>query len=210
MLIVTRRALALAALGAAALAATAAPAAAQLGGVNPFSVGVSGGAAIPVGDFGDFAKTGYSVDGIVAVRFPASPISLRGEVGYTRFDLKDSAFEDEDSGGLRGNFRTISGVANVVLTVPAGPAVMVRPYLIGGVGVYNSRTGVSGGGVTVNGASQNRLGFNGGVGLEIPLSGITGLGEVRFVNVRTKEDNDAVDAIPFNANHVAVRFGIRF
>ena len=202
-----RRAAARAALGAAAVAVSASAAAAQLP-VNPFSVGVSGGAAIPVGDFGDFVKTGFSVDGIVAVRFPTSPISLRGEVGYTRFDLKDSAFEGED--GLSGNFRTISGVANLVLTLPAGPAVTVRPYLIGGVGIYNGRSSVSGDGLTVNGDAENKIGFNGGVGLEIPLSGITGLGEVRFVNVRTKEDSQAVDAVPFNANHVAVRFGIRF
>jgi hypothetical protein len=197
MLIVTRRALALAALGAAALAATAAPAAAQFGGVNPFSIGVSGGAAVPVGDGSRNFDTGFSVDGIVAVRVPTSPISLRGEVGYTRFGIKDAP-SDADA-----QFRIISGVANIVLTLPGGPASVVRPYLIGGVGAYNGRGSQRGavGDRRLQGASETKLGVNGGVGIEIPLSGITGFGEVRYTSIFTEETN---------TNFVPIRFGIRF
>jgi hypothetical protein len=195
MLIVTRRALALAALGAAALAATAAPAAAQLGGVNPFSVGVSGGAAIPVGDGSRGFNTGFSVDGIVAVRVPTSPISLRGEVGYTRFGIKDAP------SSVDAQFRIISGVANLVLTLPGGPASVVRPYLIGGVGAYNGKGSVRAEGERLEDAGETKLGVNGGVGIEIPLSGITGFGEVRYTSIFTEGTN---------TNFVPIRFGIRF
>lgn len=199
-----RRAFAHAALTTAAVALTAAAAQAQ---VNPFGFGVSAGAAVPTGDFADGVNTGYSVDGLVTLRVPASPVSFRGEVGYTRFGYKTSAFEEDVD--VSGNVRFISGVANVVLTFPAGPTAVVRPYLIGGLGIYNGRNSFSGGGVTVNTNSQNKFGFNGGAGIEIPLSGITGMGEVRFVSVRTEGENDD-DVLPVNANHVAIRFGIRF
>jgi hypothetical protein len=195
MFIVTRRALALAALGAAALAVTAAPAAAQLGGVNPFSIGVSGGAAVPVGDGSRNLNTGFSVDGIVAVRVPTSPISLRAEVGYTRFDIKDAPSSAE------ARRRIISGVANLVLTLPGGPASVVRPYLIGGVGAYNGKGSQRFGDTRVEGAGETKLGVNGGVGIEIPLSGITGFGEVRYTSIFTEGTN---------TNFVPIRFGIRF
>jgi opacity protein-like surface antigen len=205
MSIAPRRAFAGAALGA---ALTLAGTAGAQGPINPIGFGVSAGAAVPTGDFGDGVNTGYSVDGIVTLRLPASPISFRGEVGYTRFGFKDGFLEDDEVGDVSGNLRFLSGVANVVLGVPAGPTAVVRPYLIGGVGIYNSRASFSGEGITVNSNSQNNLGFNGGAGIEIPLSGITGLGEVRFVSVRTKGDGD--DDLGVNANHVAIRFGIRF
>lgn len=203
MSFVPRRVLAPAAFAVVALTARAAAAQAP---VNPFGFGVSAGAAVPTGDFGDFVKTGYSVDGLITLRAPALPVSFRGEVGYSRFAFKDAVLEES---GVSGNLRFISGVANVVLGVPAGPTAIVRPYLIGGIGLYNGRSSASSGGVTVNGDSQNDIGFNGGAGIEIPLSGITGVGEVRFVSVRTKGDDENA-TLPVNANHVAIRFGIRF
>jgi opacity protein-like surface antigen len=204
-----RRAFAPAALCAAAFTASAA--AAQVP-VNPFGVGISGGAAVPTGDFGDDVNTGFSVDGLITLRVPTLPVSFRGEVGYTRFGIKQSAFEDDDE-DASGNLRFFSGVANVIFSVPAGPTAVVRPYLIGGVGLYNGRVNVEGGGESASSEAANKFGFNAGAGIEIPLSGITGLGEVRFVSVRTKVDADDEDdnlALPFNANHVAIRFGVRF
>ena len=194
MPIAPRRAFAHAALSAAAVALTAAAAAAQAP-INPFSFGVSAGAAVPTGDGSDNFNTGYSVDGIIALRVPALPVSFRGEVGYTRFGVDDAP------SGVDGNFRIISGVANVVLAFPAGPTAVVRPYLIGGVGAYNGRGSVSSGSTTINGESDTRLGLNGGIGIEIPLSGITGFGEVRYTSIFTEGTH---------TNYVPIRFGIRF
>lgn len=196
MTIAPRRAFARLAQSAAALAVTAAAASAQAP-VNPFSFGVSAGAAVPTGDAGDAFDVGYSVDGIIALRAPTLPVSFRGEIGYTRFGIKDAFLEDGESGSQR----IISGVANVVFGLPASAVATVRPYLIGGVGVYSGRSSFKGGGVTVNTESDTKLGLNGGVGIEIPLSGITGFGEVRYTSVFTEGSN---------TNYVPIRFGIRF
>ena len=191
MSLLSRRALGRAACVAASLALAAAPARAQLGGVNPFSFGVSGGAAIPTGDLADGVKTGYTIDGLVAVRIPTSPVSFRGEVGYTRFDIKNSD----------ASFDIVSGVANLVLGLSPGGAYTVRPYLIGGVGAYGGRRIERRGNVTITSDREVKFGLNGGVGIEIPLSGITGFGEIRYTSVFTEGSN---------TNFLPIRFGIRF
>lgn len=206
----SRRARARAALAVASLALVAAPAAAhaQLGGVNPFSFGVSGGALVPLGDFGRSAKTGYVVDGLVALRVPTLPVSFRAEVGYARNDLKAGVFDDfGNTGGanVSAYSRMLFGTANVILPF-APPASPVRPYLIGGVGVYNVRvTGTVSlpgqGSVTANSPSQSKFGLNGGAGVEIPLSGISVFGEVRYTSVFTQNGN---------TNFLPIKVGVRF
>ena len=191
MFIAPRRAFAHVALSAAAAALTAATAAAQAP-INPSSFGVSAGAVIPTGTFGDAYNTGYSVDGIIALRVPTLPVSFRGEVGYARFGAKLSD---------NTNSRVISGVGNLVLGIPAGPTAVVRPYLIGGVGAYNGRRSEGVGNNTFNEASQTDVGLNGGIGIEIPLSGLTGFGEVRYTSIFTEGTH---------TNYVPIRFGIRF
>ncbi len=190
MHVTPRRALSGAAV-AASLALTATAGSAQVAGVNPFSFGVSAGGAIPTGDTGDLYNTGYSVDGVVAVRVPTSALSFRGEVGYTRFDIRNS--DDNDN--------YLTGVANLVYTFSPGHTAVVRTYLIGGVGAYSGRRTLRAGNVTTNTDRETDVGFNGGIGLEIPLSGITGFGEVRYTSIRTEGSN---------TNFVPIRFGIRF
>lgn len=188
-----RSSIRLAALSAATLLASSA-ASAQLGGVNPVSFGISGGAAIPTGDFGDAFKTGYSVDGILTIKPPVLPVSFRGEVGYTRFDAKDF-----DGADVRAHTRFISGVANLVYTFPSPATSVIRPYLIGGVGIYNGRIADDDDDAHFN--LGTKVGLNGGVGLEVPLTGITVFGEARYTSVFT--DNS-------HANYIPLRVGIRF
>lgn len=176
----------LACTGAIALVAaslTAAPARAQLPGVpgiNPFSFGVEAGPAFPVGDFGNYAKTGFTADALVDVRLPVVPIGLRFEGGYAGF------------GGNNGYAGThiVSGTANVVLRASPVALSLVRPYLIGGVGIYgqNRALGTSGG-------------FNVGGGVSVPLVAITAFADVRYTHVF----NTGV-----KTNFVPVRVGIRF
>lgn len=153
----------------------------------PIRVGVIAGASFPTGTTGDRYDTGFNVDGVLEVTPPLSPLGFRAEVGYASFAGK------RVSGVNVRDLRMISGVGNVILRF-APAATTVRPYLIGGVGLYN---------VKAKGAddSANKVGFNGGVGLEIPLTGITGFGEVRYHSVQT-----AGSAFTF----VPLRFGVRF
>lgn len=217
-----RRLPALVAFAALATVGAVRPAAAQLP-VNPFSFGLSGGLSVPVGDFSDVFGTGFNVDALVAVRVPTLPVSLRVEAGYQRFGLKGSVrdlFEDFGELGGSGDIRTsiFSGTANLVyaFSVPASP---VRPYLIGGAGVYNVRVRASGiladfadefGGT--NEASTTRLGLNGGIGLDVPVGGVTLFGEARVHTIFTPSERDPETGERFGGRTtlVPLKVGIRF
>jgi opacity protein-like surface antigen len=169
-----------------ALTAAAAHAQATTGtSTRPVSFGVAGGLSIPSGDFGDQVKSGFLVGGLLEFARPASPLAFRVEVDYQRFDSK------LDIRGA-GNLRVISGVANVLYKFGGETA---RPYLLGGVGVFNSGSSVE------DSESETDLGLNVGAGLEVPLSGITVFGDVRYQSIL---------ASPDNVNLIPIRVGIRF
>jgi hypothetical protein len=156
-------------LAVAAVALTANAAAAQ-SPLKPFSFGVTGGASMPTGDFGDAASTGYNVGALLELKPIASPVSLRFEGTYQSFDAK--AFD--------GTARIVAGLANAALRLPVGT--LVHPYIIGGAGMYN--VGGKAGGQSLE--SQNKIGINGGVGFELPLTGISTFVEARYHNVFTE------------------------
>ena len=176
---------------------------------RPLSFGISGGLSLPTGNAGDVFSSGFNVDGLLEVRArPASPVAFRFEAGYQRFAIKDEVRElFEDFGAeIDGDARVISGVVNALYKFPG---VAVRPYVLGGVGVFNV-----GGSATISGIDESgelldedesgsitRFGFNVGGGLEVPLSGITAFGEIRFQSIRTPDE-------PFNI--VPIKVGIRF
>lgn len=170
-----------------ALVVSAASAHAQATGAptRPVSIGIAGGLTIPTGDAGDQIKSGFLVGGLLEVARPASPLAFRFEVDYQRFDSK------LDLPGA-GNLRVISGVANVLYKFAGETA---RPYLLGGVGLFNSGSSVE------NSESETDFGANVGLGLEIPLSGITAFGDVRY---------QTIFASPDNVNLIPIRVGIRF
>jgi opacity protein-like surface antigen len=134
-----------------AVAASASVAQAQTG----VSLGLGGGAAVPTGSLADGAKTGWSSEVVARVKPAASPVGLQLDGFYNRFGLQ---------GGIDGNARLLGGTANAVLAFPiSGPA---HPYLIGGVGVYNGKTTITGQPTT---DSQTKFGANGGLGLDVGI-----------------------------------------
>jgi opacity protein-like surface antigen len=165
-----------------ALLATASVAQAQdVGSTRSVNFGIAAGATFPTGDFGDFYDTGFNVMGTLGFQPAAMPVGLRFDAAYNSF-------------GANGNFddaKIISGTANAVLTTSnmAG----VKPYLIGGLGVYNLDAGV--------GDSETKFGLNGGGGIEFPLSGFTTYVEARYHSDFTENDN---------TNYIPLVFGIKF
>jgi hypothetical protein len=134
-----------------AVAASASVAQAQTG----VSLGLGGGAAVPTGTLADGAKTGWSSEVVARVKPAASPVALQVDGFYNRFALE---------GGIDGNARMLGGTANAVLAFPIGGA--AHPYLIGGVGVYNGKTTVTGAPAT---DSQTKFGANAGAGLDVGI-----------------------------------------
>jgi hypothetical protein len=159
------------------------PAVASAQDASKLSFGVMGGLSLPMGDFGDGAESGFNITGSIYAPL-GDKLKLRGDVGYESFEPKIGS----------GNLNVLSFAGNVML--PLGAAASeggVRPYLIGGAGLYRfSCDGCD---------SETDLGIGVGGGFEFKLSGFTTFAEARFVNVFTEDDS---------TNWIPITFGIRF
>lgn len=182
----------------AALAATVAGVAGAQGVTSmtkPFSIGVSGGASIPTGDLSNAVSTGYNVNGHITYGNPTFPFQIRGDVGYNSFSGKSSVCSGSDCSA-----RAIGFTGNLVYTFPM-PAAQVRPYLLGGAGVYNMKAEASStsGGTTVSASSsENDFGFNLGGGLILPLSGFNAFVEAKYTQVNAKNGGGNSKFIPIS------------
>ncbi len=132
------------------LGMAAAPAHAQ----TPIKFGVSGGVALPLGDFGDAAKLGFLGQGHVTLKLANAPISLRG----------DGFFQRHSIDGADGNFQIIGGTANVVYEF--GAASPTKVYVIGGLGYYSVKVDITIPGIGSGSATESDIGVNGGAGIK--------------------------------------------
>jgi opacity protein-like surface antigen len=167
----------------AALAAASSTSSAQ--STKPVSLGISAGAAIPVSDLANAYNTGWN--GTVSLGFNSygSPLGFRVDGMY------NSMSPNQDRTDLP-DIKISSANANIVYALPG---VGLRPYLIGGAGVYGLKRDFP------DATTTTKLGFNGGVGVAFPLSGFNTFAEARWHHVLS--DNGATDFIP-------VTFGISF
>jgi opacity protein-like surface antigen len=136
------------------------------------TVGVSGGLAVPTGDFGDLSSSGYNISAHVGFQPATLPVGVRIEGMYNRFDVKD------DLGG-EGHTNILALTGNAVLAARPATEGSVRPYAIGGVGVYNVKFSAP----NVSSESDTKFGLNVGAGIELPLSGISAFLEARYHHV---------------------------
>jgi Outer membrane protein beta-barrel domain len=174
------------ALGAVLMASIgAAPAVAQ--GAK-FSVG--GGLTLPLGDLGDGTSTGFH--GLAAVGFqPANfPVGIQIDGMYNRFGLADD---------VDGSFRIIQGTANAVYRFTTSEDTKIRPYIIGGVGLYNGK--VSGDDIPDEfETSESDFGINGGAGFDFVAGSLSLFVEGRFHNVFTEGNS---------SNFIPITVGVR-
>ena len=166
----------------AAIAIAASTSAAQ--STKPVSLGISAGAAIPISDLGNDYSTGYN--GTVSLGFNSygSPLGFRIDGMYNSL----SAQTDVNLPDIKIS----SANANLVYALPGTG---IRPYLIGGGGIYGLKSDVNGSN------SITKFGLNGGVGASFPLSGFNTFVEARLHHVFS--DRVATQFIP-------VTFGISF
>jgi opacity protein-like surface antigen len=160
------------------------------------SLGLGGGAAVPTGSMADGAKTGWSSEVVARVKPGASPVGLQLDGFYNRFGLEN---------GIDGNSRMLGGTANAVFAFPiAGPA---HPYLIGGVGVYNGKTTVTGLGST---ESVTKFGANAGAGLDVGLGKSASVFTEGRLHAIFNGATDAATLQDENAYMVPVTLGLRW
>lgn len=109
-----------------ALAMQAAPAAAQSGG---WTIGVHGGATLPMGDAGDRYKTGFAGGVNMMMRPARGGIGYGVEAQYHRLSLQS---------GVDGNLSGFAGFARLEYPVAS------QLYLIGGAGIFRSEYTIEG------------------------------------------------------------------
>jgi Outer membrane protein beta-barrel domain len=146
---------------------------------------VAAGVALPTGDGSDQVSTGYNAALGLNIGAPLVPVGFRLEGAYNGFNLKDTP-------GATGSSRIISGTANATFGLGL-------PYLIGGLGWYQSHASVTSGTLTAS-ATNSAVGFNIGAGVRFPLGVMS-----TFVEARYHKIGGDVDA-----SYVPITFGIQF
>jgi opacity protein-like surface antigen len=162
-----------------------------------FSLG--GGLGIPLSNFDDIAKLGWH--GLAAVSFvpTGSPVGIQIDGQYHQFKLDNDVV---GPGSLKDRF--VFGTANAVFKFKTAETSPVRPYLIGGAGVYNFKTTGSSdvGTVLDTDNSTTKFGINGGAGFDFKAGSAGLFVEGRFHNIFTSGKD--IEFIPIT---VGIRFG---
>lgn len=170
---------------------------------SPVGFGVLAGATIPVGDLSNGSSTGWHAGGLIEWTSPLLPVGFRADVVYHRLGAKDL------NNGFTSQPKLTAGTANLVWTVPMDVASVIRPYVIGGIGVYHvtfdgTCTGACPG-FNPTADSETKVGFNAGAGATFDLSGFSTFVEARYHTIRT---SCATGTGTCSSNMVPVSVGI--
>ena len=171
---------AMATLLAAGLLVLGRPAAAQSGA----SFGLAAGATIPSSSYANDKNTGYHLGVVLNLHTPVPPIGFRVDGSFTEMKYKGSSTKEQ------------LWIANANLVLRPPGALVMTPYAIGGVGIYNGRRNF----FLANSRASTGFGFNVGGGLRF------GVGDAHtFLEVRYHAANDR--------NHIRlipITFGVSF
>jgi hypothetical protein len=154
--------------------------------------GVAAGASLPNGDLGNSVETGYHLMATAGIQPPLSPVGFRVDGMWNSFNFKSTIADGE-------SVRVMALTANAVMSMPG--ALVVKPYAIGGVGMYNSKASLA------NSESSNDLGVNIGAGVSFGLAGFSAFGEVRLHNIFPEQPATGPKV---NSRFIPVTFGITF
>lgn len=174
---------------------------AESGSNRLVSFGIGGGLSVPVADAKDAFKTGFNGQGFVRLNMNQLPIQPRVDFTFSRFDIDDVKLQ---APGATGTGQIFAGIANLQFSIlPMGP---IRPYIVAGVGAYNTKTDVNGV-PNFSNTSSTDFGINGGAGVTFKLGNmVSGFVEGRVDNVYTKKGAISSDQIQI----VPVTFGLVF
>ena len=154
---------------------------------KPLSFGIAAGAAVPTSDLSDFTNTGYNGTLMLGLNTPSLPFNFRIDGAYNDFGDK---YDNK-------SLHTTSLTGNLVYTFSTTST--VRPYVIGGIGLYS--TGVSTDQGSYSSGTTTDFGFNVGGGVTIPLNGFNAFIEARY---------NRISASGGSLQFVPVTFGVMF
>jgi hypothetical protein len=135
-----------------------------------FSLG--GGVSIPVGEFGSTTNTGWH--GLAGISYARGPVGVRVDGALNRFD-----FDTEGGPDLDIQTQVLHGTANAVYSFNRSGESRLRPYLIGGVGYYQTKQT----GDDADAGDTADPGVNGGAGIGLRAGAVGGFVEGRFHNI---------------------------
>jgi len=146
-------------------------------------INVGAGASIPNGDFSDVASTGWV--GTIGGEFGVgAKVNLGVEFGYHSWGVKDEfkTANDLSDATFTGLQYTAFGTYSFAMSNPKN-----RPYLKGGLGMYDLKTKVTPTGFSEVSDSQNKFGWNAGLGFDHEVSPMYTLGIIgEYHSVQTE------------------------
>ena len=158
-----------------------------------FSLG--GGLSIPTGDYNSIAKLGWHAAASVLLAQESHPFGLQIDANYAQFGLE----AESPTGSFDVNQRFIYGTGDVLYRFQKSPSGRL-PYVIGGIGVYNSK-GTGKDAALFGNTSATDFGVNLGTGFNYRVAGATLFLEARFHNIFSD---------PSNTQFVPLTAGLRF
>ena len=179
-------------------------------GLHP-QFGVGGGLLAPVGDYhstadGQGFNTAWQALALLSFRLPGLPVGFRVDATYGANSANDRLKAELSSRfGQATDEKTKLAGASVNVTYPLSSSARVKPYVIGGVGLYHTTIAVSTSDSTASDAAT-KLAWNLGAGVDFGLRGVALFFEARYVNVAAVSGFPRTTFLPFTAG---IRFGGR-
>lgn len=165
---------------------------------SPFSWSAGAGMSVPTGDLSNGASNGFHFQGAGSYHRLGLPIDLRADLAYHHFGEKDFTVP-----GARNQVINYTGKSSMIGgSLDASYALntigRMRPYLLAGPGVYNTRAEVTRAGTTTSTTSSDtKAGLNVGGGMNFSLMGRRAFLEARYHHVN-------------QAAWIPITLGIRF
>jgi hypothetical protein len=147
---------------------------------RPLTFGISGGLSLPTSDMADRNEIGWNAAAALNYNFPLGNFGVRFEGFWNQFAGEGSNPDLRIAGGDVSAFYHL-----------AGP--VLRPYVILGLGSYNSKLD--------GGQSTTDVGINAGGGIKFALAGMNAFTEARL---------HAVDTDLGDLQFVPIVFGVEF
>ncbi|HVH69385.1 MAG TPA: outer membrane beta-barrel protein [Gemmatimonadales bacterium] len=149
-------------------------------------LGLGGGLIMPVSDYNNVDKSGWHVLGKMDIGIPLSPVGVRIDALFGQTQHKN---------GVAGKTQLIGGLANLVYKIPV-PAPMMKPYVLGGAGVYNVKLTFPNAVPPVD-SSQTKFAWDLGAGANIGAGPAKFFVEARYVSIQ--ETGASLKFIPVTA-----------
>lgn len=142
------------------------------------------GMSVPTGDLSNGATNGFHFQGASSYRRLGWPIDLRAELAYYHFGEKDYTLAGARPGQTISYTGKSSAMAGMVDASYALNTIgRARPYVLGGPGIYNTRSEVTRAGGSPTTASETKVGLNVGGGMNFSLVGRQAYLEARYQHV---------------------------